>query len=186
MSRLLKAISWASEMHKDQVRKFNGKDYFEDHCMRLLVRVSHDPNYGQDEDAGIIIVCHDVVEDCTEDDMDFQRDVFYGYISELFGDEVRDGIYALTNEFTKARYPNFDRGYRKARELERLKRISLRSKILKLYDRIINLEDILGEDDAAYYGRESLELADALACEWTKYLTWKVRKLSIQLIGETL
>jgi hypothetical protein len=147
MNKLLDAITWASIKHDGQLRKKNLRPYFTDHCMRLLAHVARDPVYGEDGDAAIIIVCHDVVEDCTEDDTDEERQVLYDELYVLAGQNVVNGVAELTNEFTKKRYPKRNRAERKRAELSRLKLISDRGMVLKLYDRHANLCDMIESKD---------------------------------------
>jgi len=158
-NNLLTAIAYGSVKMEGITRKFNGRDYFRDHCMRLLANVACDPVLGDDEDAAIIIVLHDVVEDCTENETDEERQVLYDEITELFGHNVTIGVMELTDEYTKARHPEKNRRQRKELELERQKGISDRGKRLKLHDRNVNLEDTLAEEDwNMTYAQESWDL----------------------------
>lgn len=174
-NKLLLAIKWASEKMDGKKRKKNNRDYFTDHCMRLLGLVSRDPKYGDDEDAAIIIVCHDVVEDCTENDTDDEREELYAEITDLFGLWVMEGVHDLTDEFTKKRHPDKNRAKRKGLELERQKGIRDRSKCLKLYDRYINLCDLIESNDwNMTYARESWEMGFHLSDQDNFYIAIKV------------
>ncbi len=160
MNRLLDAIAWASIKHEGQLRKKNLRPYFTDHCMRLLAHVARDPVYGRDEESAIIIVCHDVVEDCTKNDTDEERAFLYDQIYVRFGQSIVNGVSELTNEFTKKRYPDMNRAARKAAELDRLEGIGERGKVLKMYDRHANLCDMIeSEDWNMTYARETWEMA---------------------------
>lgn len=159
MNRILKAIRYAAEKHKGQKRKDNGRDYFTDHCMRLLSHVACDPVLAGDEDAAIVIICHDVVEDCTKNETNDERDALYTEIEALFGQHVRIGVAALTDEYTTKRYQLWNRRKRKDKELERQKQISPWLKRLKLYDRQANLQDFAeAGDHNTTYARESWEM----------------------------
>lgn len=159
MNRILKAIRYAAEKHEGQKRKNNGRDYFTDHCMRLLSYVACDSVLAGDEDAAIVIICHDVVEDCTENDTSGEREVLYFEIEALFGQSVRIGVAALTNEYTTKRYPELNRRQRKDKELERQKKMNSWLKRLKLHDRYANLQDFVeAGDNNTTYARESWEM----------------------------
>lgn len=164
MSNLTNMIRYAHLKHKGQVRKTNGRPYFHDHCLRLLEDISLDPNLVNDPTAALIIVGHDVVEDCTENDTDDERYVLYEEIADRFGEAVQYGIFELTDEYTKARYPDLNRAQRIDRELKRLAKISERGKILKFYDRRANLQDLIADKDYnTNYARESLKLVCRLS-----------------------
>ncbi len=174
-NKLLVAIQWASKKMDGMKRKKNNRDYFTDHCMRLLGLVARDPKYGEDEDAAIIIVCHDVVEDCTENETDDERHELYDEIADLFGLSVMEGVHDLTDEFTKKRHPEKNRAKRKELELERQKDIRDRSKCLKLYDRYINLGDMIESGDwNMVTARESWDMGFHLSDPDNWYIAIKV------------
>lgn len=163
MNRVLEAIAYAESMMKGLKRKHNGRDYFRDHCMKLLADVASDPVLKGDEDAAIIIINHDVVEDCTENDTDEEREAIYQDLMD-FGTGVVRGVKELTDEYTKKRHPDKNRRERKALELKRLCGISDRGKHLKLYDRNLNLDDTIAEADwNMTYAQESWDIGFHLA-----------------------
>ena len=181
MSNLAKMIRYASVKHQNQKRR-TGRPYFRDHCLALLEGVCNDWTYGDDEIAHLIILGHDIVEDCTENDTDEERQVLYTEIRDLFGSDVAVGIGELTNEFTKKRYPDMNRRKRKAAELKRLRGISDRGKVLKLYDRRINLQDMVDvEDRNITYAQESWDLAFALGSQNNHQVSILVTTLAARL-----
>ena len=182
MNRILKAIRYAAEKHEGQKRKNNGRDYFTDHCMRLLSYVACDPVLAGDEDAAIVIICHDVVEDCTENDTDTERVALYTEIESLFGQCVRIGVAALTDEYTTKRYPELNRRKRKDKELERQKKMSSWLKRLKLYDRYANLQDMVEfGDNNTTYARESWHMGYHLSDSDNFSIAAKVLTLSAEV-----
>ena len=182
MSDLTKMIRYATIKHGDQKRKKNGRPYCHDHCLKLLQSICVDPVLGYDDDAALIIVGHDIVEDCTENDTDEERDALYLEITCMFGNNVCTGIRELTNEYTKARYPNQNRAKRKERELKRLIGISDRSKTLKLYDRLINLEDSIADEDwNKTYAQESWNIGNSLNTIENAHVAIKVLTLAIAI-----
>lgn len=183
MSKLLKAIRYAKQKHKGQIRKNNGQDYFMAHCLKLLSYVACDKTYGKDRDAGIIILCHDVVEDCSKSDSDKDRAVTYGEIKFSFGHAVQEGVYELTDEYTKERYPNDNRATRKMAEHTRLSGISDRSKALKLHDIRANLEDYISDGDwNTTLAKELRHLAETLCTQDTRGSANKCIKLANTII----
>lgn len=179
MDYIQEAIDYAREAHKGQVRKNNGRDYFDDHCLRLFHRLSDDPVYGHDMTAKLVIILHDVVEDCSGGDTDELRQVRYDEIQEKFGGMVAGGVRELTNEYTKLRYPEWNRRKRKDNELLRLSLISERGRTLKLYDREINLQDSISDGDFNKgYAQESWSLAFHLSGSETYNQAVKVMALA--------
>jgi (p)ppGpp synthase/HD superfamily hydrolase len=160
---LSRMIRFATHQHGTQTRKKNGRPYVHDHCLKLLQRVCCDYHFIDDEAAKLIIVGHDIVEDCTENDTDDERSDLYRLIANKFSAEVSNGIRELTNEYTKKRYPELNRRKRKEKEFARLAWISVRGKRLKLHDRLLNLQDSLADKDYnKTYADESIALASAI------------------------
>jgi (p)ppGpp synthase/HD superfamily hydrolase len=182
MNRILRAIKYGANKMEGMKRKKNERDYFTDHCMRLLGYVACDPLLEGDEDAAIIIILHDVVEDCTNNDTDEERQVLYDEITELFGSGVQKGVHDLTDEFTKKRHPDKNRQQRQALELERQKKIYDRSKRLKLWDRYANLQDMLEVgDNNRTYARESWDMGYYLSDPYNFIVAIKVMTLAAKM-----
>jgi len=182
MTMIPQMIRYASRMHHGQKRKKNGRPYFRDHCLGLLEDICNDRFLGDDEEAHLIILGHDIVEDCTLDDTDEQRAPLYEDIAETFGHEVELGIAELTNRFSKKRYPRMNRRTRKSYELKRLANISDRGKILKLYDRRANLRDMIeAKDFRIGYAQESWELGYTLSTAENSYIAVQVMALCAEI-----
>ena len=96
---------------------------------------------------------HDVVEDTP---------VPLNYVRTVFGPDVAKLVQELTDKFTKQNYPGLNRRQRKAKELDRLSKISDRAKTIKYADFLSNLESVsvLGPSFGEVYTRE---VADALS-----------------------
>lgn len=192
---LAKAIQYATEKHQLQKRKHMQVPFI-DHPLRVMHYVCQDPQFGGDDMAAIIAVLHDVVEDCTGE-TDEEREVLYAEITELFevmtyrppsrlGDEITRGVHELTNEYTNARYPDLNRKQRKEKEIKRLKGITDRGKIIKLYDRLANLEDTIRcasetQKFTMKFAQESWDLAFALASHDNAYISSRVMSVAYQL-----
>jgi (p)ppGpp synthase/HD superfamily hydrolase len=108
---------------------------------------------GGDEDQVAASWLHDVVEDTP---------IPLSHIQTAFGPDVAKLVQELTDEFTKQNYPGLNRRQRKAKELERISKISDRAKTIKYADFLSNLESVsvLGPSFGEVYTRE---VADALS-----------------------
>lgn len=134
----------------NQVRKYTGIPY-KNHPRQVRETVLE---YGGDVIQAIVADNHDVLEDV------FPLNPFYSpeRIGELFGKEVQSGVAYLTNVFTRANYPNWNRKTRHEAEAKRLGTIPARYATVKLADIKCNTADILVEDPefAKVYLREKL------------------------------
>lgn len=181
-NKLIEAIQYGATKSKGQKRKHNKRDYFEDHPMRLLSRVANDPFLEHSSYAMTTIVLHDVVEDATQNDTDAERDILYAEINVQFGEVVADGVFDLTNEYTKKRYPGLNRATRLKLEFERLSEIGLVTKLLKLHDRSLNLDDTFESGDISdRYAKESLDLWVALGMGYAYPISCAVREKALRM-----
>lgn len=181
---LAKAIQYATDKHLLQKRKHMQVPFIE-HPLRVMHYVINDRQYGGCDEAATIAILHDVVEDCAGETNE-ERQVLYDEITDKFGPDVNQGVYELTNEFTKARHKKLNRLQRKEKEVQRLKGISDRCKIIKLYDRLANLEDTVKcapetKKFTLIFATESWDLAFALASHDNAYLSSQVMTLAAQL-----
>ena len=185
---ITKAIQFATERHDGQMRKYMDVPYI-DHPLYVMHRVLHDVILGGCKEYAIIAVLHDVVEDTTEDDSNESRNKLYNEIGLAFSYEILGGVRYLTNEYTSQRYPNDNRQHRHTVEVNRLTGVPETIKIIKLYDRLANLEDCLQTVDkmggfAKKYAEESWTLADKLYTEHNAYLAHQVLTLAQDLHRE--
>jgi len=133
---LHRAASFADICHATQLRKFSKKPYII-HPMRVASRVALLPEMslwpGFSRDPEVLATCwlHDVMEDCN---------IPYDMIDESFGPVVSTGVDWLTNRFDKAKCPDLSREERKTLEVKRIKNAPSWVKVIKLVDRIDNLE----------------------------------------------
>jgi len=185
---LTRAIKYATECHSLQKRKFTGRPYIE-HPLRVMAHVMLDRQYKNDTVAHVIAVCHDIVEDCAGSS-NTERENISNEIGRLFHEEVQWGVHELTNEWTHERHPRMGRADRKRAEFNRLTHILHRSKIIKLYDRIANLTDMIenfgdARKFAHIYAQESWRLGTVLGDIENEYLSSEVLRLSAKLYQET-
>jgi len=181
MSQLLLAIQYADQKHKGQYRKKNGRPFIS-HPLEVLRYIAVDDKYG-DEISAVIAVLHDVVEDCAASDSDADRSVLSDEIRSKFGPMVTIGVEQLTNEYTHSRYPETNRKVRKKLEMTRLSLTDPRTKTIKLYDRLVNIQDMVADEDwNITYAKESWVLASALAVPETYHIAAKIMRLAAQIV----
>jgi len=149
MNKILAAARFARLAHQGKKRKYTGEPFIT-HPSRVAGRVL------LHEAACENMVCaaflHDVVEDTH---------FTFDHLMSRFG----KGVVRLCQELTN---PSKDsdalRPERKAMDREHIKGISREAKIIKLYDRIDNVNDMAGaaDDFKKLYCEESRLLAEAL------------------------
>lgn len=145
-----KAIKFAKKSHEGQKRKFSGEPFY-NHVYRVHETVK---TYTDNEDLHAASILHDVVEDCNiqAEQLEYEFNLVVAAI-------VTD----LTNVYTKKNYPNLSRKERKLQELIRIGKISWSAKLIKLADRIDNVEDFKRNDeDCEYYLKETRQLLEVL------------------------
>lgn len=147
----IKAAKYASAQHcKGPRRKYTGRPYIE-HPARVATRVYHHPISNPDIVAAAWL--HDVVEDCP---------VTIEEITKLFNPTVSKYVKELTNPSKS--YSQLSRHERKKLDREHYKRVSHEAKIIKLIDRIDNLNEIPHDTNFTkeLYAPESLLLLHTL------------------------
>ncbi len=94
--RFDRALSWASALHRQQVRKGSGTPYV-NHLLAVAALVGE---AGGTEDQVIAALLHDSIEDCIGDVPDIRRQ-----IGERFGDDVLEIVEACTDADTIPKPP---------------------------------------------------------------------------------
>lgn len=125
------AWEFAKEKHKDQVRKFINKPYFDAHVQKVNGTVKQ---YTTDEDLLVAALLHDVCEDCYEN-----KWVGYSEIKKLFGKRVAEIVIELTSDGDEIdhRYDGSKTDYLTYKMLN----MSEDALIVKLADRLQNISD---------------------------------------------
>jgi len=131
---LANGIRFATRIHANDKRKYNGEAYI-NHCLRVMHRTIMHP-ITQEERYATGSVCHDTVEDHPGCESEF---------SGLFGFEIYWVVGHLTNVYVPSKYPKMNRAERKRREVERLAACTDPIKVIKMLDRIDNLEGYLSD-----------------------------------------
>lgn len=146
MTRIEKATKFAEDAHEGQTRKYTGAPYVV-HPKRVAERARVQ---GEAEDVVVAALLHDTVED---------TEVTKEQVAQEFGENVASMVAALTEE----RPAGMNRRQRLAAYFDRLSRERRDVKVLKLLDRLDNLNEL---DPASgftrLYARESLLLAEAV------------------------
>lgn len=130
---ILKALSVAYDIHKDQLRD-SGKSYLEEHIypltLQTLLRHKNHP-----ELVHILVVCilHDTIED---------GDIERGYISGLFNKTIENYVLALTKDrVTLTQRPTQEWLYNQTKNaIEKVKMAGEIAQIVRIEDRLQNLE----------------------------------------------
>jgi guanosine-3',5'-bis(diphosphate) 3'-pyrophosphohydrolase len=148
------AWEFAQRAHKDQVRKFTGLPYFDNHVQKVNGTLKL---YTTDEATLIAALLHDVIEDCYENKWDAYND-----IKDLFGQEVADLVMELTsdNEEMKHKWGGSKVNYL----INKMLKMSDKAFTIKLSDRFNNIADAFtaSERFRTNYYRETCAIVDAM------------------------
>jgi len=160
MNLVEKAQKFAHEAHDsiNQKRKYTGEPYWV-HTDEVAALVGQTP--GSTPEMGAASHLHDVLEDVMP------LNPHYNSIRILneFGTEVLDLVVDLTDVYTKAQYPKWNRATRHEKENARLAQVNTQAKTIKLADLICNTYSIVKHDPdfARIYLREKFALLPLLA-----------------------
>ena len=134
---IFRAAEVAARCHEFDCRKYGLKQAYIIHPIRVAGRLMIKKTYllsKMSETRFVAMVSaaylHDVIED---------TDATYEDLVEEFGEEIADLVQEMTNV---SKTSGANREERKKMDRERIKNISKEGKILKLVDRIDNLEDM--------------------------------------------
>ena len=131
---ILKAARYAAKSHEGQTRKDGVTPYIV-HPGRVAAAATLHP-LGTPEMVAAAWL-HDTLEDTP---------ATYSELLDLFGSRVADLVRELTNQFDKHQHPDKNRRERKALEIARLAGVGPEAKLLKLLDRLDNINDAPGPD----------------------------------------
>jgi GTP pyrophosphokinase len=150
------AWEFAQRAHKDQVRKFTGLPYFDNHVQKVNGTLKL---YTTDEATLIAALLHDVVEDCYEDEDKWQA---YTDIKDLFGKEVADIVWELTSDEDEIKHKWG--GSKTNYLINKMLKMSDKAFTIKLSDRFNNIADAFtaSERFRTNYYRETCAIVDAM------------------------
>ncbi len=138
--RVQRAILYAIEAHDSikQVRKYTGEPYW----VHILDVADIVASVGGSDDQIIAALLHDVLEDVTPKNSNFNEDS----IRQRFGNTVILYVIDLTDVYIRENYPKLNRKERKKLEKERVALTSPEVKTIKLADLISNTVSIVQYD----------------------------------------
>jgi (p)ppGpp synthase/HD superfamily hydrolase len=147
MDELIQKITgFARQAHGDQQRKFAAEPYI-NHLVRVMETCKQ---YSSDITILSAALLHDVLEDTAVSGEEIKN-----FLLPLLNEEktIRTVklVEELTDIYTKKEYPQWNRRQRKAKEAERLSRISKDAQTIKYADIIDNSLDINNAD--AHFAR---------------------------------
>ncbi|CAJ3334256.1 HD domain-containing protein [Burkholderia pseudomallei] len=126
MNKLVAAIAFAADKHRNQRRKDHEASPYINHPIALANVLANEAGV-EDERVLLAAVLHDTIEDTETTEQELVR---------LFGKEVTGIVMEVTDD--KA----LPKSERKRLQIEHAPHISRRAKLVKLADKICNLRDI--------------------------------------------
>lgn len=126
MNRLIRAIAFASEKHRNQRRKDAEASPYINHPIALADVLANEGGI-DDERVLLAAVLHDTIED---------TDTTYDELAQTFGKEVAGIVREVTDD------KSLPKTERKRLQVEHAATISHAAKLVKLADKISNLRDI--------------------------------------------
>lgn len=126
MHKLVAAIAFAADKHRNQRRKDHESSPYINHPIALANVLVNEAGV-EDERVLVAAVLHDTVEDTETTEQELLR---------LFGKDVADIVMEVTDDKC------LPKAERKRLQVEHAPHISRRAKLVKLADKICNLRDI--------------------------------------------
>lgn len=126
-NKLLRAVAFASEKHKNQRRKDVDASPYINHPIALADLLANEGGIAN-EDVLIAAILHDTIEDTQTTEQE---------LSELFGEKITSIVIEVTDD------KSLPKAERKALQIEHAKHSSIEAKLVKLADKICNLRDML-------------------------------------------
>jgi (p)ppGpp synthase/HD superfamily hydrolase len=137
--RINHAFAFAAKHHDRQVRKGTRLPYLT-HPANVAVILTR---YGQDEQAIVAGILHDVIEDCVRDG--YTRDMLEQRIGDKFGQEVLETVLAVTQRQVDEEGVDLSSEERRDDYLARLAAASERARWVCAADKIHNGSAILAD-----------------------------------------
>lgn len=127
VTRLLRAIRFASEQHRDHRRKGVTAAPYINHPIAVAEQLAR-AGFGEDTDLLMAAVLHDVVEDTVATEQD---------LAELFGEGVTGIVMEVTDD------KRLEEKERKRQAVRTIAGKSRKAQLLKLSDLIANVYDVI-------------------------------------------
>ncbi|KGC07543.1 phosphohydrolase [Burkholderia multivorans] len=126
MNKLIAAIAFAADRHRNQRRKDEEASPYINHPIALADVLANEVGI-EDERVIVAAVLHDTIEDTETTEQELLR---------LFGKDVADIVLEVTDD------KSLPKETRKRLQIEHAAHISRRAKLVKLADKICNLRDL--------------------------------------------
>lgn len=135
-----------------QVRKYSNEPYWHHPFRVASLLVNHCDVYTNH--AVCAALQHDLAEDVSAQNPNYSLAV----IKSKFGPYVNDLVFALTNEYTREKYPDLNREKRNNLEAQRLSHAPVEAMNIKLCDIIDNVGDMPDCEFTKKYAGEKLDV----------------------------
>ena len=132
MNRVISAISFAADKHRNQRRKDIEASPYINHPIALANILANEAGI-EDEKVLVAAILHDTIEDTETTAQE---------LADLFGDDVTAIVLEVTDD------KSLPKAERKRLQVEHAPTISRRAKLVKLADKIANLRDIAASPPA--------------------------------------
>ena len=132
MNRVISAISFAADKHRNQRRKDIEASPYINHPIALANILANEAGI-EDEKVLVAAILHDTIEDTETTSQE---------LADLFGDDVTAIVLEVTDD------KSLPKAERKRLQVEHAPTISRRAKLVKLADKIANLRDIAASPPA--------------------------------------
>ena len=132
MNRVISAISFAADKHRNQRRKDIEASPYINHPIALANILANEAGI-EDEKVLVAAILHDTIEDTETTSQE---------LANLFGDDVTAIVLEVTDD------KSLPKAERKRLQVEHAPTISRRAKLVKLADKIANLRDIASSPPA--------------------------------------
>ncbi len=157
---IIKALAFAAHKHRDQRRKDINASPYINHPISLADLLYHK---GGVDDVVVIVgaLLHDTIED---------TDTTPAELTAEFGSGISSVVLEVTDD------TNLDRTTRKQVQIERAAQISDKAKLIRLADKICNLQDMLTKPPASWDLDRKREYFD-----WAKRVVDQIRGTNSKL-----
>lgn len=147
MTKLMFAIYFAADKHRNQRRKDAEASPYINHPISLAFELT---NKGRVTDFDVLIaaILHDTIEDTATSEQELRG---------MFGDKITNIVLEVTDD------KSLPKQERKEKQVEHAPHISHEAKLVKLADKLCNLQDILLSPPADWSMQRKIEYFD-----WSK------------------
>ena len=150
---ILKAAEFAATKHRGQFRKGNLNTPYINHPIKVANLLE---NVGvKDAEVLVAVLLHDVVEDTN---------TTYSDIRNVFNQRVADFVLEVTDDKEKSKKE------RKALQIQNAKGLSYEAKLIRIADKICNVQDISGKDAPDWSYERKFEYL-----EWAKKVVDEIK-----------